>query len=181
MDACACVSSVASAAHECSANSLNGIISGSIVTTNSADCFASALLILCAVADFNIRASSLLRAALTAAISCCCPRGRILLASAAFPCDIWGKEERAPDSNDHASSGEEEQEIGNMLEGGMSDVARAIKGQGGVLEVGELLADGCEGTGSRAALAHVIGGGFLNQLMQVAELCSSVSYCSRPF
>lgn len=67
-----------------------------------------------------------------------------------------------------------------MLEGGMKDVARAIKGQGGVLEVSELLADGCEDTGSRAALAHVIGGGFLNQLMQVAAVCSSVNYCSRP-
>jgi hypothetical protein len=162
------VASVASAAHESS----NTDIDSSISPADSAICFTSALLILCAVADFNIRSSPLLRSALAAAIACCCPRGRILLASSAFPCDVWGKRglaiERCVQSE--ASSGAEEDEIGDMHEGGLSEVARAIQGLGGVFDVDELLGDEVEGSSSRTAFAQVIGGDFINQLMQVSSV-----------
>jgi hypothetical protein len=53
------------------------------------------------------------------------------------------------------------------------DVARAIRGQGGALDVSELIADESEAEGGRAALCSAIGGAFINQLMQVAVVrCS---------
>jgi hypothetical protein len=51
----------------------------------------------------------------------------------------------------------------------MSDVALAIKGQGGVLDANELFADEGEGVVCRTALGHVIGGDFISHLMQVIE------------
>jgi hypothetical protein len=185
MDACACVAAAASSAHE---SSTSGFISVGAGSGSSADCLASALLIMCAVADFNIRSSSLLRAALAAAIACCCPRGRILLASAAFPCDIWGGEGQAQgsDDDDHVSSGAEEAEF-DGLHGGMSLVARAIKGLGGVRDVSELIADQGDCAGGRVALGQAIGGGFISQLMQVDHACRpansvvALSVCSQHF
>ncbi len=167
VDACACVAFVASAAHESSSINLNT----NARTAHSAVCFTSALLILCAVADFNIRSPSLLRSALAAAIACCCPRGRILLASSAFPCDIWGGGRPARNCNDRehiASVGEAE--LGDFEGGAMGEVARAVQGQGGVFDVSELLSDEGEGAASRVALAQCIGGEFVNQLMQVRPL-----------
>ncbi len=171
MDACACIAAAATAAHECSANAFSSASGVCIGNMSSADSFCSALLILCAVADFNMRSSSLLRAALAAAIACCCPRGRILLASAAFPCEVWGKD--GLNHENEASSEAEDEELGVAQDGGMRDVARAIRGQGGALDVSELIADESEAAGGRAALCSAIGGAFINQLMQVAVVrCS---------
>ncbi len=162
VDACACVASVASAAHELSSTDVH--------PANSAISFTSALLILCAVADFNIRSSSLLRAALAAAIACCCPRGRIVLASSAFPCDVWGNRGQPPANGGRhqASSTEDDDSASDAHAGGMGDVARAMQGQGFVVDVIELLADEGEDAAGRSAVAQSIGGDFVHQLMQVS-------------
>ncbi len=162
------MASLASAAHEGSVTNIN------VRSADSAISFTSALLILCAVADFNIRSSSLLRAALAAAIACCCPRGRILLASSAFPCDVWGSRACAlaldGNAQEQASSGAEDDEPGDADREAMGDVARAIQGQGGVFDVSELLAEEGEGAAGKAALEQVIGGDFVTELMQVSRL-----------
>ena len=72
-----------------------------------------------------------------------------------------------------ASSEAEDEELGVAQDGGMRDVARAIRGQGGALDVSELIADESEAAGGSAALCSAIGGAFINQLMQVAVVrCS---------
>jgi hypothetical protein len=69
-----------------------------------------------------------------------------------------------------ASSGAEEDGVGEVHRGGLSEVARAIQGLGGVFDVDELLGDEVEGASSRTAFAQVIGGDFVNQLMQVSSV-----------
>jgi hypothetical protein len=50
----------------------------------------------------------------------------------------------------------------------MGDVARAMQGQGFVVDVIELLADESEDAAGRSAAAQSIGGDFVHQLMQVS-------------